>query len=59
MFIPIVPLVLIVLAVLNLALGQAPDKSWPKIALVLAVCAIVTWFTGITPEHIAALRGGE
>lgn len=59
MTIPIVPLVLIVLCILNLALGQAPDRVWSKIALMLAVCAILTWFVGVTPEQIASLRSGE
>lgn len=59
MTIPIVPLVLIVLCFLNLALGQAPDRVWSKIALTLAVFAIVAWFIGVTPEQIASLRSGE
>lgn len=59
MTIPLVPLVLIILAVFALALGQDPNKKYGWLALVLSVLVLLTYFGNVTPEQIASLRGGR
>lgn len=57
MAIPTVPLVLIILTIFCLALGQDPNKKYGWFALIFGALVLVTYFTNVTPEQIAALRG--